>query len=212
MAITFKNADGTIRSVEYVGKVISLSLNENYKIMSDVWGSADSAVVWDSDKNEPKKVYIRFCDYNWDNNSFGEVDATDEVKAAYREYLVQNKFKTLKAQAERDLAVIERGHTVEVISGRKVKKGTKGKVVGVVMQESGYGYRRSLCQKIGIATSDRTIKTTARNGKTYDRHLDVVWVWAYHCARIDAPKVDLNAVRAEAERRVDVDMKWMKAA
>jgi hypothetical protein len=197
MAIHFLNVDGSVKSVEHKGYVLQVNKNVSYRIMSDVWGSADQAIVWDKDSNGPKVVYIRFCDYNWDSPSYAEVDATDDIKAAYTEHLINKETDRRYADAVSAANRIVKGCLVEVVRGRNVKKGTKGKVVVEMLQESGWGYRRSTSKKLGVATSDRMETAYSRSGKRYERHADMIWVWAYNCVRTDAAEVDRATIRKE---------------
>ena len=143
MAINFLNADGSPKSVEYKGLVLEVIKNDYYRIMSDVWGYADKAIVWDKATKQPKTVYIRFCDYNWDTPSHAEVDATKSVKAAYRKYLIKQEFKLIVSKRWNTATRIEKGCTVKVVRGRKVPKGTVGKVVVMMEQEAGWNHNRS---------------------------------------------------------------------
>jgi hypothetical protein len=204
MAIHFLNSDGSVKSVEYAGLVLSIIKNEHYKIMSDVWGSADKAIVWDISNNSPETVYIRYCDYTWDSPSYGEVDATDDVKAAYRDYLIKKKYKKLLMNAESNASRIERGSLVEVVKGRKVPKGTTGKVVVVMSAQNGYGWNRHSDIKLGVATSDEMVDVVAKNGKTYKNYKDMVWVWAYNCKRLDVAEIDTSVLLKTATESVDL--------
>jgi len=197
MSIHFLNADGTPKSVEYTGKVLEVKHNVTIRNMSDIYGSSDEAVVWDDENNRPKTVSIRFCDYTWDTPSYAEVDATTKVKKAYEKYLIDKETDGRYEQAVSSANEIVKGCTVEVVRGRKVSKGTKGKVVVEMLQEFGWGYRRSTAKKLGIATSERMETVYTRNGKPYERHADVVWVWAYNCTRLDVAKVDRATIRKE---------------
>ena len=203
MAIHFLNADGSLKSVEHKGLVLKVIKNEYYRIMSDVWGYADKAIVWDKATKQPKSVYIRFCDYNWDTPSHAEVDATKSVKAAYRKYLIEQEFKLIVSKRRNIAARIEKGCTVKVVKGRKVPKGTVGKVVVTMMQEAGWNHHRSTALKLGVATSDVMVDVVARNGKVYKNHRDMVWVWSYNCERQDVVPVDEAKALAEATANVD---------
>lgn len=203
MAIHFLNAEGSLKSIEYSGRVLKVMHNVSYQIMSDIWGSADKALVWDAEKGQPKEVYIRFCDYNWDSNSHAEVDATDEVKTAYRNYLIQQEFAFQVGTAKKNAALIVKDCVVAVVRGRKVPKGTKGKVVVMLEQANGYGYRQTVATKLGIATSDVMVDKIGKNGKVYKSHRDMVWVWAYNCERQDVAEVDENEMIERAIRVVD---------
>lgn len=211
MAIHFLNADGSLKSIEHKGLVLEVRKGVNYRIMSDVWGSADEALVWDKANKRPKTINIRVCDYTWDSNSYAEVDATKAVKAAYRNHLIQIRFSQLKSQTLAAISEIQKGCMVEVVKGRKVPKGTKGKVVVMMTRESGWGYRSSPALKLGVATSDVMVDVTV-NGRTYRNHRDMVWVWAYNCKRIDVPVIDEEELMRKAIVSVDYSLKQKQAA
>jgi hypothetical protein len=40
----------------------------------------------------------------------------------------------------------------------------------------------------------------AKNGKTYNNYLDIVWVYDRNCEKINVPAIDMDAVRIEAKR------------
>lgn len=203
MAIHFLNADGSLKSIEYKGCVLKVNNNVRYEIMSDMWGASDDAIVWDKENNRPKTVSFRFCDYKWDTPSYAEVDATKAVKAAYRKHLIDRKYKELLERAENYAGEIVKDCTVEVVRGRKVPKGTKGKVVVTMMTETGFGWKRTTALKLGIATSDVMIDVVGKNGKMYKNYRDMVWVWAYNCKRTDVAKVDIKSIMADAIESVD---------
>jgi hypothetical protein len=206
MAIHFLNADGSPKSVEYKGQVLAVYKNVSYQIMSDIWGYADEALVWDKENKCAKKIHIRACDYTWDTPSYAEVDATKAVKAAYRKNLINTEFGIRKARALKEAGEIVKDCMVEVVKGRKVPKGTKGKVVVMMDRETGWGYRRYVATKLGIATSDVMVDVLGKNGKTYKNHLDMEWVWAYNCRRIDAPGIDEAQILKAATNKVDYEL------
>ena len=170
------------------------------QIMSDVWGTERYALYWDATEQKPVDVWLDTCDYGWLYNDkvHAEVDATPEVKAAYREYLIAREVeRRVRIEEDRNV-VISKGCTAKVTRG-KTAVGTEGKVIAVIKARYGMGYYSSMENKIGIATSDVTYKKALPNGKVVDAHKDVVWVWARNCVRTDVPAVDMEAVRADAE-------------
>ena len=208
MAVHFLNRDGSVKSVEYVGCVLQVKRCVSVRIMSDVWGSADEALVWDTESQKPKTVEIRFCDYNWDSDSYAEVDATNDVKLAYKKYLIQSLFQEYVGKAQSRASRIEKGAIVEVMKGRKVKKGTKGKVVVMLQQSESYGYSRRIATKLGIATSDEMIEVV-KNGKVFKNHKDMVWVWEHYCNRLDCEEIDKALIMSDVIEEIDEKMERM---
>ena len=165
------------------------------QIMSDIWGSEKYATYWDEASKSPKTIGLDVCDYQYmyGDKVHAEIDATEEVYAALREYLYQQSFNTVKAKAESDAAVISKDSIVEVVSGRQ-GKGTKGKVVVIIERPYNMGWRSSMRFKYGIATSDRKVKVAAANGKVYENYADVVWAWEHNCQLItDRKSTRLNS-------------------
>lgn len=205
MAVHFLNRDGSLKSVEYVGLVIQVLRNVSYRIMSDVWGTADEAIVWDTEKNQPKTVIVRVSDYDWCSNSHAEVDATDAVKLAYKTYLIKELFnKRFNDDLSRNTR-IEKGCQVKVVKGRKVPKNTTGKVVVMLEQSNGYGYRRGTAIKLGVATSDEMVEVI-KNGKVFKNHKDMVWVWEHNCVRVDFEEPDRALIMSDVIEEIDMVM------
>ena len=172
------------------------------QIMSDVWGSEKYAVYWDAEKGKPVDVWLDTCDYGWLHGEkvHAEVDATEEVKEAYLNYLIEREVEILTRSAKNENMQIVKGCTAKVTRG-KTAKNTEGKVIAVIKARYGMGYYSSVEDKLGIATSDVTYKKALANGKVVDAHQDVVWVWARNCARTDVPEIDVKSIRETAEQR-----------
>ena len=194
MAIHFLDADDSVRSVEYVGKVLQVSHNASYRIMSDVYGSADEALVWNDETQRPTLVVYRVCDYAWCSNSHAEVDADEETRVAYFKWKVGLEVDKIYIRRVEEANKIEVGCQVEVVKGRKVAKGTKGKVVFL---KNYPGYNGGTDTKLCVATSDKTEKHVARNGREYERHVDVVWVSMYNCKRLDVTPISREEIYNE---------------
>jgi hypothetical protein len=171
------------------------------RIMSDVWGSEKYAVYWDAEQSKPVDVWLDTCDYNWmwGDKVSATVDATPEVKEAYRHYRVSKQFDRMLGDAKHNAKQIEKGCIAKVTRG-KTAKGTQGKVIAVIKASYGMGYRASVENKLGIATSDVTYKKALPNGKVVDAHRDVVWVWARNCERVDVADVNEHMIWLEAEK------------
>ena len=70
------------------GVTLKVVHDQNYRIMSDVWGSADWAIVWDEATSSPKHVLVNVYDMNgpdWKPIQI-TVDATDEIREKYKQW------------------------------------------------------------------------------------------------------------------------------
>ena len=197
-----KGFNDTVHNWE--GAVLKVERDQNYRIMSDVWGSADWALVWDAQEKRAKQVLVNVYDMqgpDWKPVQI-IVDATDEVKQAYRDWQVENKFQALVGTAENAAQQIEKGCIAKVVKGRN-GQGTVGPVVVVMDAQYNAGYYHSRVEKkLAIATSDVKVKKALRNGKVAEVYQDVVWVWARNCQRVDIAPVDKDALRKQAEEWV----------
>ena len=213
MAI-FTKENNRSEKVEYVNLVLSEYYDHSYRVMSDVWGTAHYAVVWDVDNNSTKHILLRVCDYAWSNEARVEVDATPEIVEAYHNFMYQRKYQqaydSMKDQAFADAMRIGKGDLVQVKRGRK-SKGVSGKVVVAMDAQYGMGYRSSIQKKLGIATSDKMVDVI-RNGKVYSNHADMVWVWAHNCDKLEVPAVDLEAIQSAASAAAEAAIARLKAA
>ena len=199
MAITWKNftANYGVPQKTYDGAVLDIKIDNNYQIMSDVWGSADWAFVWDDEKNQPFNILLNVWEYGRDTTNVAAVDATDEVKAKYQAWLVRKQYEKLVAAAEAEADKIVKDDTVTVVAGRYAK-GVTGKVVAIIQKPYGQGYYAKTENKLGIATSDEKIKVAAKNGKVYENYKDVEWVWARNVQKVNKPVIDTEALMAAA--------------
>jgi len=195
------------------GKVLDFGIR-SCQIMSDIWGSEKYAIYWDEASKSPKTIILDVCDYQYmyGDKVHAEIDATEEVYAALREYLYQQSFNTVKAKAEADAAMIYKDSIVEVVSGRQ-GKGTKGKVVVIIERPYKMGWRSAMRLKYGIATSDRKIKVPAHNGKVYENYADVVWAWKHNCQLANVPTINMKEVMETANELADEYLKtWRSKA
>lgn len=193
---------------QYENCVLRREVDQSYQIMSDIWGTADWAFVWDKASASPKRVLVNVYDMNppdWKPVQI-EVDATEEVKEAYFNWQVKNLHESLISQAEDEARRIRKGSIAEVVRGRN-GKGAKGKVVVVMTAPYRMGYKAAMMEKYGIATSDVTFKKALSNGKVVDAHQDMVWAWAKNCRRVDRDPVDKDALLIEATERVKRSLK-----
>lgn len=163
------------------------------QIMSDVWESALHVSYFDTESQSIKTDF-------WVKDV--TIDATEEVKVLARESLRKSFEEVIRLRMEDEARVIVKESRVKVTSGR-TGKGTVGKVVAIIERPYGMGYRSSLENKLGIATSDVMVDVPARNGKVYKNYRDVVWVWARNCDLIEVPKVDMDDLRQLVESELD---------
>lgn len=196
MAITITERNQEAK-VSHHNLVLREYYDHNYRIMSDVWGAAHYAVVWDAVNNRPETLLLRVRDYDWDTDARVEVDATPDIVMAYHNYeynrVYKRQFSEMKASAESDARVIRKGDVVKVVRGRN-GKGVQGKVVVKMEARYGMGYHSSMEWKLGIATSEEKVKVV-RNGKVYENYKDISWVWARNAEKVSVPAVDLEPIR-----------------
>lgn len=207
MAINY-TAERDQNENRYEGRVLAKEHDQSYRIMSDIWGSADWATVWDDASASPKKVLVNVYDMNPESWRPVEivVDATPDVVMAYHNYrynrVYTNTYESLKSQAEFEAAEIRKDDVVEVVKGKR-EVGVRGKVAVKMLATYGMGWRASQEYKLGIATSDEKIKVV-RNGKVYENYKDIKWVWARNAKKVTVPAIDLEAIQnasTEAAKR-----------
>lgn len=117
----------------YAGAVLKEESHFWLDGMEDVY-----AVVWDADAGEVKRIQVGYFGADCRNmmDTVWKIDATPEVKRAVRKWL------KVAARAEFAKSVIayknevRKGSHVEVVRGRKVKKGTQLKVFWVGEKET----------------------------------------------------------------------------
>ena len=148
------------------GVTLKVEHDRNYRIMSDVWGSADWATVWDEATASPKTILVNVYDMNgpdWKPIQI-MVDATDKIREKYKQWKINLEFKDLLEKAEDAAMRIEKNCIAKVVRG-KSGKGTIGKVVVKMDATYGMGFRSSVEPKLAIATSDVKVKKALRSGK-----------------------------------------------
>lgn len=185
------------------GAVLKVVHDQNYRIMSDVWGSADWATVWDEATASPKQILVNVYDMNgpdWKPVQI-TVDATDEIREKYKHWMINVQYERLLEMEKARVHQIEKGAIAKVVKGKN-GKGTVGPVVVVMDATYGMGYRSSVEKKLAIATSDVKVKKVLRNGKVAEVYQDVVWVWARNCQRIDVQQINKDALLQTAQERV----------
>lgn len=205
MAIAWnKNHNGFAGTqTDWAGYVLEKQHDTNYQIMSDIWGSADWATVWDEATSSPKQILVNVYDMNPDGWHPVQitVDATDEIREKHKQWLINREYERLLGNATVESKHIQKGTIAKVVKG-KSGKGTVGKVVVVMSALYGMGYRASRENKLGIATSDIQYDKALPSGKVVKAYKDMVWVWARNCERVDVPAIDKNALLQLAQERV----------
>jgi hypothetical protein len=213
MAITIIERNKEAK-VSHHNLVLREYYDNNYRIMSDVWGAAHCAIVWNVEHNKPETLLLRVRDYDWDTDARVEIDATPDIKMAYHNYeynrAYKYQFEKMQSFAESEARVINKGDIVKVVSGRK-DKGLQGKVVVKIEARYGMGYRSSMEYKLGVATSDEK-EQVFRNGKVYENYKDVSWVWARNTEKVSVPAVDLEPIREAATAAACRELVKLKAA
>ena len=184
------------------GVVLKVEHDRNYRIMSDVWGSADWATVWDEATTSPKQILVNVYDMNgpdWKPVQI-TVDATDEIREKYKHWMINVQYERLLEMEQTRVHQIEKGAIAKIVKGRN-GKGTVGPVVVAMTAIYGMGWRSSQELKVAIATSDVKVKKALRNGKVAEVYQDVVWAWARNVQRVDIAQIDKEALWKEAQER-----------
>lgn len=170
------------------------------QIMSDVWGTEYYALYWDEESNSVKHAHLDTYEWNRSNDGYGlataTVDATDKVWKKVEDFYINQFFVEYENKALREAQRIIKDSVVRVTSGRK-GKGTVGKVAVILERAYGMGYRSSIENKLGIATSEVMVDKIV-NGKVYRNYRDIIWAWARNCALEVVPDIDRETVRNHA--------------
>jgi hypothetical protein len=191
----------TIDGKEFAqGLVLAIDVTNRYDSMSDYDWYKKRALYFDPIKNAPVWEEI---DSSWNTPNFSgkntaTVDADQSTKDAYLDYLTEKLYTDLFWKEQEANDQIVKGCQVEVVKGRNVPKGTKGKVICTLWRKYGMGWHAKDELKLGVATSDVMIDVV-KDGKTYKNHKDVTWVWARNCKRTDGAPVDKDAIQARAK-------------
>ena len=132
--------------VTYAGAVLRVETNCE-RVMSDVWEDMTYAIVWDAGAGRPSRVFLRGG--GCETSATAEVDVTPEVVAAHEAWLAAREAEVaaaLEARREDEAAArvreVRRGCRAVVARGRKVAKGTEGRVFW--LGNGNYGWRAGL--------------------------------------------------------------------
>ena len=181
---------------EYVGATLEVG-SESVQVMSDIWETARYALVWDTDTQKPKKIV-------WITH--GVVDATPEVKEAFRAYHTDLEFKKRISRLEADALVPVRGDHVKIIRGRK-NFGLEGEVTAITTFPDRYSYGRTNITKVAIPIDDTHEEIALRNGGTWKKYTNVVWVNLEYVVRTTPRTIDYVGVAAQVEEWVGYEFK-----
>jgi hypothetical protein len=171
----------------YVGMVLEKNIKE-VKVMSDVWDNGVFATVWNPSnvggklypenkldwrtQEKPAQEFMVGTHFNESARYIVTVDAPKETIDAWKAEVEREKRQAEQfLQENRELerrSHIVKGSIVTVVKGRKVEKGTTGKVLW--LGDNGYGTQAM------IATSNRKGRKTGKNGKVFENsYLDIVY-------------------------------------
>ncbi len=198
------------RETVHVGRSLYVA-SETVRVMSDVW--EDGLFLYSV--RDDGTLSRDPVDYSYDNKEENrpvyEIDATAEAFELYRAKQEADQYETLVANTDAEYAnPAHKGRVVKVVRGRNTPKGVVGKVVVIIERPYGMGYRSSMRKKLGIATSPRMVDKVMPNGKVFQNHADMVWVWAHNC-EVETPKTaDLALCREMAQKFAANQVKSLK--
>jgi hypothetical protein len=174
---------------EYVGATLKVSF-ESVQIMSDVWETAQFALVWDAENQKPLKI-------TWITKA--DVDATPEVKEAFRAYHADLEFKKRIARLEADSLVPVRGDQVKIVRGRK-NFGLVGEVTAITTFPDRYSYGRTNVTKVAVPIDDTHEEIALRNGEgTWKKYTNVVWVNIDYAERVVPRTIDYVGIAQDVQ-------------
>ena len=186
----------------HTGRVCAVETREE-RIMSDVWENVTRALVF-SPETKGQKMWQygpeQTSDYMWVHvqttgnyltAGFATVDADPALLVEYNRIEKEKADALQKRLADERAAAIRhevcKGKIVKVNRGRKVAKGTTGKVFWI--GENSYG------RTVGIALTPRLCQKAGRNGRMFDSYVDVVFV---SMANVDVVGSESDAALAAA--------------
>lgn len=177
---------------------------ESERIMSDVWEYITSAYYWNSNTSSIVKHML-------DGSAEVTIDGNlESIEAEYLAASFKRHFDTCMGAAQSEAKdVTVKGRVVKVVRGR-TGQGTVGKVVVAIERPYSAGWRTLLEYKLGIALDDVMTTYTAKNGKQYPTHKNILWVWARNC-EVVAPVVDSDYVKTLATSRAKEGFNSLRA-
>ena len=178
----------------FVGATLSIFWSCD-RVMSDVWEDRRHATVWDAAAGKARNFLLV------GEGTDGEVDATPEVIAAFRQWRYDALHAMYLEDATNKANVATLGSVVVVKRGRK-DQGKVGKVVFIKNMPYQAGYRSQYLPKLCVALDGTKTTVQGKYGKTFERFTNVIWVWSKNCD-VANPTVDLEAVKLRAAREAD---------
>lgn len=146
---------------------------DTIQVMSDIWETFQFVTVWDEASQSAEtimdpKAYV--------------VDATPEVIQKFLESYGAQQYEFFLSQSigqyTKDVLQLKKDDMVVVTQGKtKPPKPGAYPIVAVIQSSYKLGWKSIPMRKFGLALSDKKAPVTASNGKTYDRFVDVIWVW-----------------------------------
>ena len=195
------------RETLHVGRSLYVA-NETVQIMSDVWDT-ETFLYSIRDDGTLSRDCVGYCD-SQETPTF-EIDATEEAFELYRAAQEARQYETLVHNTDSEYAnPAHKGRVVKVVRGRNTPKGLVGKVVVVIQRPYGMGYRSVMKSKLGIATSAKTVDKVMPNGKVFQNHADMVWVWAHNCEVEKPQTADLGLCRKMAQDFATAQVKRLR--
>jgi hypothetical protein len=201
MAITFgdKYRDEELRgTTAFEGQVIG-KFTRCERVMSDVWDDITYAIVWDFEKAETRHFALSSSEYGCQ----ALVDATDDVYELYEAYKtlvaaqaaldrLNRDSRDSRDRAEKAWHAVEKDKVMVVVRGRKVPKGTVGRVFWVDRLDNPY--------RAGLAVTDEV--------DDEGKFKDVAWVDADYLKNAEeypGYKVIADEKKAEKIARFEAD-------
>jgi hypothetical protein len=177
---------------------------ETVQIMSDVWEQIYTIYYWNDETNTLSSRHS-------DSTTVCTFDADYEsIFVKFEQNAFKRNFGSTLAKAESDSNIVAvKNRVVKVVKG-KTSVGLEGKVVAMTQKYYGNHYNAPLRYKVAIALDDEMTTFTAKNGKQYPCHKNVVWVWDLNCEVVN-PVVDHNEVNHIARSKTTLDMDVFKA-
>lgn len=181
---------------EYEGFVLKV-FTESVQVMSDVWDTSRSALVWDDANKKPKTI-------QWIIS--GKADASPEVIETYKNYLIDIEFNKRIGNLERARFSPDKGDNVKIVRGRK-SFGHEGPVVAIISTPDRYSYSGRNITKVAIPLDDAHEVVQLKNGGTWKKHTNVVWVNLDYVVRTEPRPIDYNAIAEAAKDYVEYQNK-----
>jgi hypothetical protein len=186
------------RVTEHVGRSLYVA-NETVQVMSDIW-EEHTFLYSIRDDGSLARDCIGYYDMKDEDRPVYEIDANAEAFELYRAAKEARQYETLVHNTDSEYAnPAHKGRVVKVVRGRNAPVGKVGKVVVVIERPYGMGYRSVMKQKLGIATSAKTVEKVMPNGKVFQNHADMIWVWAHNCEVENPQTADLAKCREMAQ-------------